>query len=305
MSHFINYLSGDILMERYENNRYITFSDVSASHIHNVFPTFSVKYVFDGRLDYKTTAETFEVKKNNTLYAAAQPGEVRSHDPGHTRCVALCAGFQEELFLEALRVNKTGCFSAAPEAVYTDFSRFPQFLDGVFSKENNEISKLLHGICASAAAGTSLRECVTEEWFLMLAEKIVREQQQNYHSVSCIPVKKLTTQKEVFRRLHLAKEFMDDTFLSNPSNAEIAKISLLSEYHFYRCFKSAFGVSPHRYVLNKRLAYTKNMLEKGECNLSVIAGAAGFPDQFTFSKAFKQAFKISPKMYRQNLQVGA
>jgi AraC-like DNA-binding protein len=89
---------------------------------------------------------------------------------------------------------------------------------------------------------------------------------------------------------------MDEMFLFNPDMAQVARHCALSEFHFFRSFKQAFGITPYRYLLNLRLEHSKKLLE-GNLPVKEIARQCGFADIFTYSKAFKRAYMLSPTAF--------
>jgi transcriptional regulator GlxA family with amidase domain len=70
----------------------------------------------------------------------------------------------------------------------------------------------------------------------------------------------------------------------------------MSEFHFFRSFKQAFGITPYRYLLNNRLEFSKSLLQK-KIPVKEIATSCGFADIFSYSKAFKKTFGTSPTAY--------
>lgn len=90
------------------------------------------------------------------------------------------------------------------------------------------------------------------------------------------------------------KDFMDLYYLKNPEIKQVAIESSMSEFHFYRCFKQVTGRTPYQYMLEKRLAHGRELLNEKTMLVSEIATQCGFPDVFTFSKAFKRKYGLSP-----------
>jgi AraC family transcriptional regulator len=72
----------------------------------------------------------------------------------------------------------------------------------------------------------------------------------------------------------------------------------LSEYHFFRLFKAIFAISPHQYLIRKRLDYAYYQLKNGLSNVSDAAVHSGFADIFAFSKSFKKHFGLSPSLVK-------
>ena len=89
-------------------------------------------------------------------------------------------------------------------------------------------------------------------------------------------------------------KFWIDSHLAESMSVErMAKQMGLSPAHFARGFKNAFGVSPHRYVIYRRLAKARDMLGTG-LPLSVIALECGFNSHSHLSYSFLRYLGVSP-----------
>ena len=69
-----------------------------------------------------------------------------------------------------------------------------------------------------------------------------------------------------------------------------------TEYHFYRLFKSVFGISPHQKLVQNRLHFACNLLRSRKATVTEAALSGGFPDVYSFSKSFKKHFGFSPSL---------
>ncbi|MGX7707510.1 helix-turn-helix domain-containing protein [Methylobacterium sp. Gmos1] len=82
----------------------------------------------------------------------------------------------------------------------------------------------------------------------------------------------------------------------------------LSTFHFAKMFKASFGLAPHRYVTERRIARAKDLLAKdllakdllvdGRTGLAGIALACGFASQSHFTRRFAQATGLTPAAWR-------
>ncbi|MDG3087778.1 AraC family transcriptional regulator [Vibrio hannami] len=84
------------------------------------------------------------------------------------------------------------------------------------------------------------------------------------------------------------------------SVAQLAGCVFLSESQFHHLFKESVGVTPHQYVLSKRVEYAKKLMEHGGYSLSHVAHMSGFAGHSTFTHAFSKLVGISPSKYRKN-----
>jgi len=81
--------------------------------------------------------------------------------------------------------------------------------------------------------------------------------------------------------------------------AELASLCGLSESHFTREFKQAFGVPPHQHLLRLRLRRACELLARPELSISRIALDCGFGSLSHFSRAFSARLGHSPQAFRR------
>jgi AraC family transcriptional regulator len=88
------------------------------------------------------------------------------------------------------------------------------------------------------------------------------------------------------------------------SLAELAALVGLSPRYFSRLFQTAFDTTPHRYVMQERLAEGARQLARGRDVLEV-ALALGFCSQSHFTAAFRQAYGLTPRRYAAQKRIRA
>lgn len=76
---------------------------------------------------------------------------------------------------------------------------------------------------------------------------------------------------------------------------ELSAIAQLSPYHFLRLFKQRIGITPHQYILQRRIEKAKHLLQHSEMNIADIAVRTGFSDQSHLTRCFKRRFGVTPK----------
>lgn len=79
---------------------------------------------------------------------------------------------------------------------------------------------------------------------------------------------------------------------------ELAALARLSDDHFLRAFKAAVGQTPHRYVLERRVAHAQRLLLRGALPVADVARATGFRGASHFAAAFRQQLGVSPSEWR-------
>jgi AraC-like DNA-binding protein len=90
-----------------------------------------------------------------------------------------------------------------------------------------------------------------------------------------------------------AKEFIETNYQSNINLEMLSNEVGLSKFKLLRDFKSVFGLTPHDYMVKKRLQTAQELL--GKMPVQEIACFVGFSDSSSFAKAFKGYFGKSTK----------
>jgi transcriptional regulator GlxA family with amidase domain len=99
---------------------------------------------------------------------------------------------------------------------------------------------------------------------------------------------------ELLRRLLRAKDRMDAASHEEWPVGRLARCSGVSEAHFARSFKDAFGVPPHRYLLTRRVERAKALLRDTELSITEIAFETGWKSLGTFGRTFRDVTGESP-----------
>lgn len=81
---------------------------------------------------------------------------------------------------------------------------------------------------------------------------------------------------------------------------DLSTIAGLSEFHLQRMFRVSCGVSPHSWVLHRRLAHAKTLLTGTE-PIARIAAACGFSSQSHLTRVFKTMTGTTPSAFRQSV----
>ena len=100
------------------------------------------------------------------------------------------------------------------------------------------------------------------------------------------------------RVLRRVREHIDANIKQRISVKALAKLANLSVWYFVRAFKQSVGVTPHNYLIRRRVERTSELLSGTELSLSEIALAAGFADQSHCAHRFRQHVGMSPREYR-------
>ncbi len=98
-----------------------------------------------------------------------------------------------------------------------------------------------------------------------------------------------------------ARDRIHDTPDAALSIDDLCRVAGVSKFHFIRLFRSQFGLTPHKYVLNHRINKAREALARGGSPTD-IALDCGFFDASHLHRHFKRAFGVSPGQYQAQLE---
>ncbi len=102
------------------------------------------------------------------------------------------------------------------------------------------------------------------------------------------------------RRIRLVENFIDARLERRVNVAEIATHIGLSKSHFFRVFHRSFGITPHRYLMRRRVSLAQTLLTTTDTGLAEIALRAGFADQSHLARCFQRVIGLSPSAFRRH-----
>jgi AraC-like DNA-binding protein len=79
---------------------------------------------------------------------------------------------------------------------------------------------------------------------------------------------------------------------------QLAAATSVDRFRLTRAFKAAYGIAPHAYLVQLRLATARRMLARGE-QPATVAMALGFADQSHLGRWFVRAYGLTPALYRK------
>ena len=120
------------------------------------------------------------------------------------------------------------------------------------------------------------------------------------HANGSASIKKLPSAMPVLR-LNRVTAFVDANIALDLCVPTLATVAGMSPYYFSRVFKQSTGITPHRYVLQRRMEQAKRLLEKKRLSVLRVAHQVGFTDQSQFTRAFHKIVGTTPSDYRKAL----
>lgn len=96
--------------------------------------------------------------------------------------------------------------------------------------------------------------------------------------------------------------FTKESEINRVSIRSLAQVTHLSSHHFLSAFKSSLGVTPHQFILRKRIQRARRLLAATEMPMLQVADQCGFCSQSHFANQFKSATGVTPMHYRREIR---
>ena len=100
------------------------------------------------------------------------------------------------------------------------------------------------------------------------------------------------------RHLMRARDLADRRYAERLDVPALARAARLSPAHFSREFRRAFGETPHRYLLTRRLERAAALLRTTDRTVADICMTVGLRSVGSFTTSFGRMFGTSPTAYR-------
>jgi AraC-like DNA-binding protein len=100
------------------------------------------------------------------------------------------------------------------------------------------------------------------------------------------------------RHLIRARDLADRRYADPLDVPDLARAARLSPAHFSREFARAFGETPHRYLLTRRLERAAALLRTTDRSVADICMTVGLRSVGSFTTSFGRMYGLSPTAYR-------
>jgi AraC-like DNA-binding protein len=104
--------------------------------------------------------------------------------------------------------------------------------------------------------------------------------------------------EELNRRLLRARDAMDRAYAEPLNVSAVAAVAFMSEAHFIRSFRAAFGETPHHYLQRRRVERSMFLLRETDRSITDICFDVGFTSRGTFTRTFSEIMGETPSQYR-------
>ena len=245
---------------------------------HNFF-----SYAIDGEMSLKTLKREYVVKAGDCGFVKKGSVIEARHILKQDFCELRV--FVPDDFIKAVFQKYRIPLAASPAHEITD-SIIPLSTDAVLDAYFHSLLTYLHQPTPPSA--TLLR--------LKFEELLVNILSNNAHrTLKCFLSELCTSSKPSI------KEIMEANFFNNLSLNEFARLCARSLSAFKQEFKSIFQTTPGKWLQEKRLEYSRYLLETTDCSIDEICGMSGFENRSHFNRSFKHKYGLTPGKTAQHL----
>ncbi|MDX5480994.1 MAG: AraC family transcriptional regulator [Hymenobacteraceae bacterium] len=282
-----------------QDTSHINHSFCTSFYSERVCQGYSLKYVVSGRERYEVNGRMHTVTAGNFLVVSN--GSMCKFQVEEKQTVeGLCLYLDSGLVNQVWQSLQQGGEHLLDRQEADSASVVPDFYENVFKAAHTPgLNSVLTAVQHTLQASDFSEAEVNEELFYGIAEELCQLQQESQAQLHRLPALKMATREELYRRLLLARDYLHDNLTEPVSLAVLADVASVSEYHFLRQFKLAFGQSPYQYLLQRRLHLAKQLLQAGGLTVGEAALACGFKEVQAFSKLFRKATGVAPTVFQR------
>ena len=238
-------------------------------HSHEVF---SIGAITAGQSTYLHEKSSQRVQTGTVVLM--NPGDVHACNPIADQHWSYLMLYVDSQWLSALQHDLGLDANHDFQPLAPTHSAMPELFNGL---------NRLYEVLIDSDASVLQKECSALSFFTLM---------QN--SLGTAPIRP----EQAVQRVDRAAQFINDNFKRAINLDDICKAANLSGSYLIRAFEQRYHMTPHAYLINRRIQHGRTQLKRG--NLIVdVAHELGFADQAHFQRVFKKHLAATPGQYRQ------
>lgn len=259
-------------------------------------PLLSIKCMFGGIGDY-TTDNGQRHRVDDSNYLVLNHGhdytiEKRAKAPVESFCIFFPTDFSASLANQFARSDDQ-LLDAGPTRPATQFNFFEHL-----RPQNDVVTKHIQALRAKIVS--SELDSVSVELHLMgMFTHLMSEHADVRKRLAKLSWSRCGTRTELYRRIHVARDYIHANMGEPFSLDLIASTAALSKYHFLRAFREILGETPLSYLQRIRVEKAKGLLSTTNLSVTEIANAVGYVSLPSFSSLFRAHTRLSPSAFRK------
>ncbi|MFI5211545.1 MAG: helix-turn-helix domain-containing protein [Ignavibacteria bacterium] len=255
----------------------------------------SLKFAFGGnehyildKMRYGVDDERYLILNRDTVYESL----IESEKPVESLTLNFTSGFVDDVFYSTF--NPDDYLMDYPELR----DRFPVNFFQKLYEYDSKIKRQIQTLKSQIALKETEIGRVNESMHLILGY-IFRLQLKNSREVDSINSIKRSTRYELYKRLNIAKDYMQSNYSEPVDLEKVASVACMCPHHLLRKFKSYLGVTPHQYLTTIRMERARNLVEYTNDPITDICFNAGYESLSSFSFVFRKRYNNSPENHRK------
>ena len=161
-----------------------------------------------------------------------------------------------------------------------------------------ELQSQLFGLI-SALESEGYNNTLMDERLVFLLRHLIQTHKAEAKHAGKVNALKASTQKEVYKRLCIAKDVLHSSYMDNPNLDMISSAACLSVSQLVMQFKAVFQITPHQYLTRLKLERAADLLRLTNKPVHEITWLCGFENVSAFCRAFKSAHGVQPLSLRK------
>lgn len=171
-----------------------------------------------------------------------------------------------------------------------------QLMHNVPLPQGDELSYLLAEMVKACTPPLDLQ--TADDLMLEVVGELLRMMRFRQQALAALAPRKQSTVDDLLPRLLQARQLVEARFLEELQVADVATAVSLSQFHFARLFKAAFGESLYQFIKRLRLDEARFRLMESDLSVTEVSLQVGYSSLSSFINAFRRRFGMSPSQYR-------
>ncbi len=283
--------SRNFFPDRFSNEIY--FSNVNNDYHLSYTSSFSIKYVIKGEERYALGGVPFSINENQYLLVNDQ--QVVENRGANAQALSI---FLDRSVVNNVVDNLNLSENYLLENPFEEKHSQINFFETLYS-QNDILGKYLNAFYLQSVHQKHFD--INEEIFYGIGVNLVKSQLKVAKQIRHIDSIKYATRRELYKRVMIARAYIEDHLEDGFNLDALAAVSHLSKFHLIRVFKAVYHTTPYNYYLNAKVQKAVELLRNKSLSLTEIATLSGFNDIYAFSKRFKMTLGMAPLVYRKRL----
>lgn len=222
--------------------------------------------------------------------------EIEAEREVESFCLFFEAGFAEQVF-QSLNAPSDRLLTV-PDRRPAAFSAGSMLFFERTYPHDDTLTPLLTNLRLSLLQNPNPDPLWLQEQFNRVMVSMLRVHQAVSREVETLAATRMATRQELYRRLYRVKDYLDACFSQRIDLEELAAIGVLSPNHLLRTFKQLFHLTPHQYLVTRRMDHACQLLRETDLPVTEVCLAVGFESLGSFSWLFRRKTGLSPQAYR-------